>query len=193
MTTRAEIIETLTASGIFEIGSDASLGYPLRIYKNAPPSLAAILMATARFDDRTFMVYGDEELTFRDHRRKVAALAHFLRDAGVAKGDRIAIGMRNYPEWQIAFWACMALGAVAVAINAWWTGAEIAFALEDSTPAALIVDGERLERIKPLLHALTLRALVVTRRGDAGDEGTDFAQAVANETDTLPAIFFFND
>jgi long-chain acyl-CoA synthetase len=187
MTTRAEVIEKLTASGTFEIGEDTSLGYPIRVYKHAPASLRAVLEATARYDDRPFLVYGDEVLSFRDHRRKVAALAHFLRDAGVKHGDRVAIGMRNYPEFQIAFWACMALGAVVVAINAWWTGAEIAFALEDSTPSALIIDGERLERLVPLLPALKLHALVVTRRGGAGDAGTDFAQATAKETDTLPA------
>jgi long-chain acyl-CoA synthetase len=187
MPTRAEITAQLTAPGApFEIVEDAALGYPIRIYKNAPPSLRLVLLGTMRFDDRPFLIYGDEVLTFRDQRRKAAALANTLRAAGVAKGDRVAIGMRNYPEWQIAFWACMALGAIAVALNAWWTTAELAFALEDSTPSALLIDGERLERLKPLLSALDLRAVIVTRRGDAGAGGTDFAQAIADETDALP-------
>ena len=41
---------------------------------------------------------------------------------GVAKGDRVAIAMRNFPEWSIAFWAATAAGGVAVPLNAWWTG-----------------------------------------------------------------------
>jgi steroid-24-oyl-CoA synthetase len=187
MPTRAEIITKLTAPGApFEITGDTSLGYPIKIYKNAPSSLRLVLLGTMRFDDRPFLIYGDEVVTFREHRRKVAALANFLRAAGVEKGDRVAIGMRNYPEWHIAFWACMALGAIVVALNAWWTTAELAFALEDSTPSALMIDGERLERLRPLLHTANLRAIVVTRRGEAGADGIDFAEATAQETDPLP-------
>src|SRR4029078_4682709 len=122
-----------------------SLGYAVRIYKNAPTSMRAILETTRQFDDRVFLIYGDETLTFKDHFNRVAALAGYLRAAGVQKGDRVAIGMRTYPEWMISFWACQAIGAVVVAINAWWTGVEIAFALEDSGATALIIDAEQLE------------------------------------------------
>ena len=129
MTTRSEVIERLTAAGTFELVHDHALGYPLLVYKNAPPTLRAVLEASRVFDDRTFLIYGDETLTFAEHFAKVAALAHFLRDAGVGHGDRVAIGMRNYPEWMMSFWACQSIGAVVVAINAWWTGAEIEYAL----------------------------------------------------------------
>jgi long-chain acyl-CoA synthetase len=186
MPTRAEIVAQLTSSGIFEIGEDTSLGYPMKVYKNGPQTLRMVLEASRRHGDKTFLIYGGEELTFAQHLRKVAALAHFLRAAGVQKGDRVAIGMRNYPEWAISFWAVQALGAVAVALNAWWTSAELAFALEDSTPSALLIDGERLERIAPLLPTLDLRALAVTRREGMGTQGTDFAEAAAKETDELP-------
>ena len=188
MPTRSEVIEKLTSEGPFELVTDTSLGYPIRIYKNAPPSLRAVLEGTRVYDDRTFLIYGDETLTFKEHFRRVAALARFLRSAGVKKGDRVAIGMRNYPEWQISFWAVQALGAIAVAINAWWTGAEIAFALEDSTPAALLIDGERLERLAPLLQKSNLKALVVARRGSGGSAGTDMSAATAGEEMTLPDV-----
>jgi long-chain acyl-CoA synthetase len=188
MPTRSEVIEKLTSEGPFELITDTSLSYPIKVYKNAPQSLRAVLEGTRVYDDRTFLVYGDETLTFKEHFRRVAALANYLRAAGVEKGDRIAIGMRNYPEWQISFWAVQALGAIAVAINAWWTGPEIAFALEDSTPAALLVDGERLERLTPLLPKMKLKALVVARRGNGGEAGTDMREATAANTMTLPDV-----
>jgi long-chain acyl-CoA synthetase len=188
MPTRNEVIEKLTSEGPLELVTDRSLGYPIKVYKNAPPSLRAVLEGTRVYDDRTFLIYGDEALTFKEHFRRVAALANFLRAAGIQKGDRIAIGMRNYPEWQISFWAVQALGAIAVAINAWWTGPEIAFALEDSTPAALLIDGERLERLTPLLPKMKLKALVVARRGSGGNAGTDMADAMAGNTMTLPEV-----
>jgi long-chain acyl-CoA synthetase len=188
MPTREEVITRLVSSGAFELTTDTSLGYPIKVYRNAPPSLRAVLEGTRQHDDRTFLIYGEETITFREHFARVASLAQFLRKAGVNKGDRIAIGMRNYPEWMISFWACQALGAVAVAINAWWTGPEIAFALEDSTPAALLIDGERLERVAPLLPKMDLRALVVTRREAGGSAGTDFSEATSQSDATLPDV-----
>jgi acyl-CoA synthetase (AMP-forming)/AMP-acid ligase II len=103
--TRAEAIERLTAEGMFEIALDHAQGYPLRVYRNAPPSFRSILELSRRYGERPFLIYGEEVLTYAEHFGKVAALAHHLRAIGVQKGDRIAIGMRNYPEWVISFWA----------------------------------------------------------------------------------------
>ena len=186
MTIRSDVIERLTSAGTFELAEDTSLGYPIRIYKNAPPSMRAVLEMSQIHGDKTFLVYGEETLTFKQHFGRVASLAHFLRETGVSKGDRVAIGMRNYPEWMISFWACQALGAIAVALNAWWTGPEIAFALEDSTPTALLIDGERLERIAPLLAKTPLKALIVARREGQGGAGIDFALASSRTVDGLP-------
>ena len=189
MPTREEVIERLTKEGTFELATDTSLGYPIKVYRNAPPSLRAVLEGTRAFDDRTFLIYGEETLTFKQHFDRVASLAHFLRETGVQKGDRVAIGMRNYPEWMISFWAVQAIGAIAVAINAWWTGAEIAFALEDSTPSALLIDGERLERLAPLLPGMRgLKTIVVARRDGQGGAGIDFAMASGRPADGLPAV-----
>jgi acyl-CoA synthetase (AMP-forming)/AMP-acid ligase II len=182
--TRPEVVQRLTREGAFEVSTDEASG--LRVFRHAPPSLRAVLETTRQFDDRTFLIYGDEEISYREHFRRVSALAHFLRAAGVKKGDRVAIGMRNYPEWVISFWACQAIGAIVVAINAWWTTSEISFALDDSTPAALLIDGERAERMAPLLGRLNLKALVVTRGNAASFAGTDFSEAVSKAVDGLP-------
>ena len=48
--------------------------------------------------------------------------------------------MRNFPEWSMAFWAAAAAGAVVVPLNAWWTGAELEYGLEDSGSAVLFAD-----------------------------------------------------
>jgi long-chain acyl-CoA synthetase len=186
MPTRAEVIATLISAAPFELAEDTSLGYPIKVYRHAPPSLRAVLEGTRAHGDKPFLIYGDETLTFREHFDRVAALAHHLRAAGVGHGDRVAIGMRNYPEWMISFWAVQAIGAVVVALNAWWTGPEIAYALEDSTPSALLIDGERLERLAALLPRLNLRALVVARRGSDGSLGEDFAAATAAQVGGLP-------
>jgi acyl-CoA synthetase (AMP-forming)/AMP-acid ligase II len=93
----------------------------------------------------------------------VAALAHSLTGRyGVVPGDRVAIAMRNLPEWVIAFWAAVAVGAVVVPLNAWWTGPELTYGLLDSSTTLVVVDEEREERIRPHLGELpALRTVVV--------------------------------
>jgi long-chain acyl-CoA synthetase len=186
MASREEIIAQLTSAGPFELVEDTSAGYPIRIYKNAPASFRQVLEGARAFGDRTFSIYGDETLTYAQHHARVAALAHHLLERGVKKGDRVAIGMRNYPEWSIAFWASQSIGAIVVALNAWWTAAELAYALEDSVPAALIIDGERLERLRGVIGRPGVKTVVVTRRGHAGAGGVDFAEVVAGGPADLP-------
>ena len=72
-----------------------------------------------------------ERITFREHLDQVAALAHVLRDEyGVGRGDRVAILAANCPEWMVAFWATVSLGAIAASMNAWWADPELAHALD---------------------------------------------------------------
>jgi long-chain acyl-CoA synthetase len=189
MPSRDEAIAALTSAGPFELALDRSQGEPpLRVYRNAPASLREVLETTRAHGERPFLIYERETLSYREHFERVAALASALQRAGVGKGDRVAIGMRNYPEWSISWWACQAIGAIAVALNAWWTGPELAFALTDSQPKALLIDGERLERLAPLLPELKgLSLVLVARRGGAGPGGQDFADAIATPLAELPA------
>ena len=78
MPSREEIVAALTASGPLELSEDVSLGYPMRVYRNAPASLREILISTLNHGDRTFLIYEDETLTYREHFGKVAALAQRL-------------------------------------------------------------------------------------------------------------------
>src|SRR5438105_223462 len=168
MTTQsiAEVHAALTAPGqFFEMEELDVRGVHLRAWKNAPRSLRAVLEVSRVHGEATFLVYEDERTTFEEHFRQTAALAHVLRDRyGVEKGDRVAIAMRNFPEWSLAFWAAAAAGAIVVPLNAWWTKPELEYGLEDSGSKVVFVDGERYDRLgnRP--------GLIVARpEGDAGD------------------------
>ncbi|MDY7104083.1 MAG: AMP-binding protein [Actinomycetota bacterium] len=147
-------------------------GVPTRVFAAAPPTLRSVWDAAAAHGDADYLVYDDERLTFADTRRRVAAFAaHLVSDHGVAQGDRVAIAMRNYPEFAVAFWATVSIGAVAVPLNAWWTGPELAYGLSDSGSVVLVADDERVERIGPHLAGTDVRAVVTVRtdrRPDAG-------------------------
>ena len=83
--------------------------------------------------DAEFLVYEDERLTFAETYDKSAQIAQLLvRDYGIAKGDRVAISMRNYPEWVLSFMAVTSIGGIAVAMNSLWRPDEMAYGLNDS-------------------------------------------------------------
>ncbi|WP_197489487.1 class I adenylate-forming enzyme family protein, partial [Bradyrhizobium sp. DOA1] len=137
-------------------------GRPVRVYKKAHRDLRTIFEASKTWGDRTFIVFENERLSFTEHYRAASALARRLaEDYGVKKGDRVAIAMRNFPEWPIAFWAATIIGAIAVPLNAWGTGEDLAYGLRDSGASIAVVDGERLARLKPLMadHAAALIAV----------------------------------
>ena len=116
---------------------------------------------SAAFADNVYLVYEDERITFADAHRGVRSVVRWLAEQGVQQGDRIAIATRNYPEYAIVFWAIQAIGAVAVPLNAWWTGPELAYGLTDSGSVVLFADDERAERIAPHLGETKVRATVV--------------------------------
>ncbi|HEX7459576.1 MAG TPA: AMP-binding protein, partial [Acidimicrobiales bacterium] len=132
--TRAEVTAALTApGGPFEMTEVSIRGIPTRTWTTAPASLRAVFELSALHGDKDFLVYEDERVTFAQNFRTVAALGHQLVDRfGVRPGDRVAIAMRNLPDWVVAFWATITVGAVAVPLNAWWTGDELAYGLSDS-------------------------------------------------------------
>jgi long-chain acyl-CoA synthetase len=143
----------LTGSGApFEMEEVVIRGVPTRVWKNAPPTLRSVVEASQAFAARVFLVHEDERVTFQAFGRASAAFAEVLAAEGVTKGDRVAIVMRNLPEWPVAFYAAALLGAIVTPLNAWWTGPELEYGLIDSGSKVAIVDAERLERLREHLH-----------------------------------------
>jgi long-chain acyl-CoA synthetase len=165
--TRPELIERFTAPGQpFEIGERMVRGLPMRVYTTGPRTLRDIALALGAFGGRPFLVYRDERWTYAEQARVIAGLASRLRDEyGLRKGDRMAVSMRNYPEWVPLFWASALLGVVLVPLNAWWSGAELRYALDDATPRLVVADAERAALIAPHMSGLPGRPALIEVRG----------------------------
>lgn len=161
----AEATAILTAPGApFEMEVISIRGIKTRVWKNTPNSLLDIFQSTSAFSDRTYLVYEDERMSYQDHYNAVSKLASLLvNDYGVKKGDRVAIAMRNYPEWPVCFWAAAVAGAVVVPLNAWWTGPELEYGLSDSESAVLFADEQRALSLADHFGKLSLNRLVVAR------------------------------
>ncbi len=147
--------ELTSVGGLFEVQTAEVHGTAMRVFAAAPPDLRMVWQSSAAHGDATYIVYEDEQLSYSEAHAQVSSLAASLYHRhGVRAGDRVAIAMRNYPEWVIAYWATVTLGAAAVGMNAWWTGPEMAFGLSDSRPKVLVVDDERLQRLLPHLNSV---------------------------------------
>ncbi|HVY02557.1 MAG TPA: class I adenylate-forming enzyme family protein, partial [Caulobacterales bacterium] len=129
-------------------------------------------------------------LTFEDAWARACTLAHALvNEFGVKKGDRVAISMRNFPEWVIAFNAATSIGAIAVAMNALWQPHEIEYALSDSAPRVLLADQERLDRIAQLEKAPDVAIIAVRASKPLPAGARAYANIVAAPFKTdMPAI-----
>ena len=137
-------------------------GRKLLLFERTPPSLRHLFQVARTRPDDVFLVYEDERWTFAELMEKADATAALLVERwGIERGDRVAIAMRNYPEWIVSFVATTSVGAIAVCMNAWWTTDEMEYGLKDSGAKLLLADRERIERAAPVLGELGLRAVAV--------------------------------
>lgn len=164
----------------FEITTTNVNGVNIRTYANAVPNLRDAWAATAAYADREYLVYEDERLTYAEAHEHVNSLGNWLIAQGVQPGDRVAIAMRNYPEWMLSYWGILSVGATVVGMNAWWTGSEMLYALEDSTPNVIIADEERLATLNDIKTKLPELKIIGVRLSSAQDGVSSWSDVIAN-------------
>lgn len=172
----------------FEIETVTVRGIPIRTYKLAPPSLRELWLASMPHADKDYLIYEDERWSYGKAHHDVAAIANWLSQQGVGTGDRVAIAMRNYPEWLLCYWAITAMGATVVGMNAWWVGPEMVYGMNDAKPKVLIADQERLDRLAE--HEAELPACIkvaVRVEGDSYPGATPFAELLKSDPN-LPQV-----
>ncbi|MFN8037690.1 MAG: class I adenylate-forming enzyme family protein [Acidimicrobiales bacterium] len=165
-----EAVAEVTGPGArYELAEVVVDGATQRVFTNAPPSLRELFGSLrTRPADEDWLVYEDDRLTFAAVNEQIDQLGATLVDRyGIGVGDRVAIAMRNYPEWVIAFAAITSVGGIAVCLNGWWVAEELHYGLEDSGSKLLIADPERMERAHGSLDILVIRGLVVRLPADA--------------------------
>jgi long-chain acyl-CoA synthetase len=154
----------LTAPGAaFETVSAMVRGVPMEVWKHVPATAAQAFDKARGHGTQEFLVYQDERVTYDAFCRAALAVAALLAERGLKKGDRVALVMRNLPEWPVIFMGALLAGAIAVPLNAWWTGTELAYAILDSGARFVFADAERLARLADLPPA----QIFVTRAANA--------------------------
>lgn len=148
----------------FEMDHVTIDGISKRVWKNAPANLTQLITLSRTHGDRLATIHEDQRVSYEAQYRAIATLAAELTTMGVGKGDRVALAMRNMPEWPVAFFAIVATGAICVPLNAWWSPQELAYGVNDSGARVLIVDRQRHDRLSGDYGAMpALEAVLVAR------------------------------
>jgi long-chain acyl-CoA synthetase len=207
MVTMAEIREQMTGpGGPFETTTGEIGGIPMRLYANRFGDLGAVARFGLAQGDKEFIVHGDRRITFAGFTAEANSTSfHLAADAGVGRGDRVAVLSQNNPEWCLSFWGTVNLGAVLVGLNGWWTTDEILYGLEDSGAKVLIADSKRFERIADVVDRIDGLERVYLIDADPADFGggpklhrfdeltadptLDFPEVSIDEAD--PAVIFY--
>lgn len=154
----------------FEISTAVINGRELRVWSCLPANIVELAKEVhAKHGEREFLVFNNERVTYNGWFRAVATLADHLVRQGVRPGDRVALAMRNLPEWPVALFAAAFCGAIVVPLNAWWTGDELQYALGQSGSTVLICDEERLARLTAIDADFADRIKVIVARSSRPD------------------------
>ena len=186
-----EILERLTSSDqVFAFQEEThNSGITYREFTNTPKTLSAFFEFGLLFPEWEFIVFNDERYSYQEVYKKVAQTANALKEAGIKKGDRVAICMANNPEYIISFMAITSMGAVCVLLNSWWVPDELSYGLENSGAAILIADQKRLRGLEDFHD---LKKIVV--RPDTSDHGfVDFNTFIELQSDQFTCMVDTND
>jgi len=149
--TLGEAHARLTAPGMpFETTDAVIRGVPMTVWKHVPATAAELFAKVRAHGAREFLVHEDQRITYEGFARAVTCLAAHLHARGLNKGDRVALVMKNLPEWPVVFLASLLAGAIVVPLNAWWTGTELGYGILDSGARFIFADGERAARLGDL-------------------------------------------
>jgi long-chain acyl-CoA synthetase len=148
MPSPSELREQLTGpGGPFEVVTERVGDHDLLVYRDRLPHLGAVASFARAHGDREFLVHGGTRLTFADFAALADSVSAGLAATGSGHGDRVAVLSQNNPEWCLAFWGTVSMGAVLVGLNGWWNTDEVLYGLADSGARVLVADRRRFERI----------------------------------------------
>ena len=183
----AAAVAQITAAGQpHETRIEHIRGVDFTVFANAPENLRVLYESSLAHADKDFYVYQDERFTYQRMWDVAAQCANRLCERGIKPGDRVGIALRNYPEWIAAFMGITAIGAVAVAMNAWWSGEELLYGIDDSGMQLLFTDVERTERLVGRLADRTLELVTVRHQRPGMTSWEEFVGGAPTRMPTPP-------
>lgn len=147
-----------------------------------------------RLPDHPAIADGEQvHATWQQFAARTTAIAAAWRDRhGLTPGDRVAIVMRNRPEYLEALFGAWAAGLVAVPVNARLHRDEIAYILDHSAACVAITDDDHADAVEPLLGTVATLRSVILAPGEQWERLAATAPApIADRLADDPAWLFY--
>ena len=176
-------------------------GQQLKTFVNTPQNLVELLKyGKERRQWKEFLIYENDRISYDEFLVLVKKVANYLQqEMGVKKGQKIAVAMRNYPEYSILFMAIISIGAVIVFVNAWWTTEEMEYGFEDSGAKICFADEERVKTISPFSKEKNITLISVRFENNenllsyekivSNDDLSDLIQPIINSDDDFGVMY----
>lgn len=141
----------------------------------------------ARYGDRTFLYFKEQEYSFNDLNGMANRAASGLQKMGIQKGDKVAIIMDNSPEFLSVWFGLSKLGAIEVPLNTAHKGDLLTYMVNQSDSRMMVMDAHYLDRVQPILGVLPKVETLVLLGGedkvktDTGKKLVDWRSIVNND------------
>ncbi|WP_335508352.1 class I adenylate-forming enzyme family protein [Bacillus sp. JJ722] len=145
-----------------------------------------LFQSASKYPNKVAIYYEDRKYTYREFNEEVNMFAHGIRSLGLAKGDKVAIMMKNSDRFAFAFFAAAKLGAVIVPINTRLTSSELHYMLEQSDSVLVICDASFETTIAEAAQNTNVQNVIVS--GSAIHAGFYSYDAVRTSIVEEPAI-----
>ena len=129
----------------------------------------------AQHPDREALVCGETRLTYGQLAQRITSLAHGLTELGIAQGDRVALLLRNCPEFIISFFALAEMGAVSVLLNPQLRRRQLDHILRECEPVAVVTSAtpgmaEAVQTVRDVQRELPVLRYIIFTEGGAETE-----------------------
>ncbi len=145
----------------------------------------SLTQAALKWPEKTALVFEGRRWTYGEWNRLVNKAAHAFRNAGIAKGDRVAILTYNLPEQVTAFYALLKIGAIPVPINYRLAANEVKYILDNSRARILMFEEALRAPVETIKDRIGVERLLYVGAKPAGGE-TRFEDFIAPGAESEP-------
>jgi long-chain acyl-CoA synthetase len=118
------------------------------------------------YPDKPATNFYGTEISFYDLRRQVLRMANALGALGVKKGDRVGLHLPTSPQYIIAYYAALSLGAIGVNMNPMYTAEELKHLISNTGITTLFTFDRVLPNIRSVCGEVDIPRVIVTRVTD---------------------------
>lgn len=147
-----------------------------------------LIRSAASYPDKTALIFGDSERSYRQLNAEVNQYAHTLLGVGVSRGDRVGVMSANSDHFIIAMYAVLKIGAIFVPFNPRATSHELRHLMSDSGATVLLLGRGMESTVKGLDSLESLRQKLVVMALDNIDGLPNLPEQASEQPDTEPEI-----